>query len=153
MVQIFLPIAIVSVPVTLVGGWWIDRMSPISIAVSMSIAQVVMYASMPFIDSPFWAVAAIATWGYAQGCFAPLTSAAIPRLFGRAYLGSISGVQIAAMVIGSAIGPALFAVLEAWTGTYRTALWVSLGIPGAALLLALVAHRSRPAVAPVGSAA
>ncbi len=154
MVQIFLPIAIVSVPVTLLGGWWIDRMSPISIAVSMSIAQVAMYAVMPFLATPALAVVAIATWGFAQGCFAPLTSAAIPRLFGRAHLGAISGVQMAAMVIRSAIGPALFALLETLTGTYRTALWVSIAIPVAALVLAVAAHRrAGTRVVALGSAA
>ncbi len=144
MVQIFLPIAIVSVPVTLAGGWWIDRMSPLSIAVTMSLAQIVMYLSMPFLGTPALAVLAVASWGIAQGCFAPLTSAAIPRLFGRTHLGAISGVQMSAMVIGSAVGPALFALLEELTGTYRTALWVSLVIPAAALLLAFGANRDEP---------
>lgn len=153
MVRIFLPIAIVSVPVTLVGGWWIDRLSPISIAIVMAVAQIVMYLAMPYIEAPAMAIAAIAGWGVAQGCFAPLTSAAIPRLFGRRHLGSIAGVQMSLMVIGSAIGPALFALLESLTGTYRTALWVSLAIPGGALALAIGALRSERPLAASGSAA
>lgn len=146
-VQIFLPIAIVSVPVTLLGGWFIDRVSPIAIGVAMALAQVVMYLSLPYVADTGIAVLAIGGWGIAQGCFAPLTSAAIPRLFGRRHLGAIAGVQMSAMVIGSAVGPALFAVLETTTGSYRTALWVSLVIPLTAIALAGLATRSTVRVA------
>jgi MFS family permease len=68
----------------------------------------------------------------------------MPRLFGRRYLGAISGTQMSAMVIGSAIGPALFALIKAMTGSYLPALWFSAIIPAAGLALATVQLR-RPA--------
>ncbi len=135
-VQIFLPIAFVSVPVTLLGGWLIDTVPPLLVAALMCAAQVVMYLAVGHIDQPVFAVVAIAAWGISQGCYAPLTNAAIPRLFGRRYLGAINGVQMSAMVIGSAIGPALFALIEATTGSYRPALWISAILPAAGLVLA-----------------
>jgi MFS family permease len=140
-VRIFVPIAIVSVPVTLIGGWLVDVVSPIAVAAVMALAQLVMYLTVAHVDVPAVAIVAIATWGIAQGCFAPLTSAALPRLFGRRHLGAIAGAQMSALVIGSAIGPALFAAVESIAGTYEVALWVSAAAPGAGLVLAISAAR------------
>jgi len=137
-VRIFLPIAVVSVPVTLLGGWLVDRMSPVVIGAGMSVAQIVMYLTVSRLDQPVAAVVAIVAWGAAQGCYAPLTSAAIPRLFGRRHLGSIAGVQMSAMVIGSAVGPALFALVKSTIGSYQAALMLSTVFPAAGLLLYLV---------------
>ncbi len=140
-VQIFLPIAFVSVPVTLLGGWLIDSISPLVIAAAMSAVQVVMYLAVTMLDRPVAAVIAIAAWGVAQGCYAPLTSAALPRLFGRRHLGAIAGLQMSAMVIGSAVGPALFALIDSIAGSYRPALVISSVLPAAGVGAALIAHR------------
>lgn len=144
-VQIFVPIAFVSVPITLLGGWLVDVISAIVIAAAMSIAQIIMYLSISHIDQTLWAVVAIAAWGFSQGCYAPLTSAALPRLFGRRHLGAIAGVQMSVMVIGSAIGPALFALVESISGTYETALLVSVLFPATGLVLAVRSGLFRPA--------
>ncbi len=140
-VRIFLPIAFVSVPVTLLGGWLVDRLSPIVVAGVMSAAQIVMYLAVSMLDRPIAAIVAIATWGVAQGCYAPITSAAIPRLFGRRHLGSIAGLQMSAMVIGSAIGPALFALVDSVADSYRPALWISVILPAVGLATAFAASR------------
>lgn len=128
-VRIFLPIAFVSVPVTLLGGWLVDRIPSIVVAAAMSAMQIVMYVAVSFLDQPVVAVIGVIAWGIAAGCYAPLTSAALPKLFGRRHLGAIAGFQMSAMVIGSAIGPAFFALIEATTGSYRPALWVSTLLP------------------------
>lgn len=142
-VSIFVPIAFVSVPVTLLGGWLIDTIPPVRVAALMCAAQIVMYLSVSVLDRPIAAVVAIGSWGVAAGCFAPLTSAAIPRLFGRRNLGSIGGLQMSCMVVGSAIGPALFALVQSITGSYRPALWISLIIPLTGLVIAeLARHQS-----------
>ncbi len=137
-VRIFLPIAVVSVPVTLLGGWLVDRVSPLVVGAAMSVAQIAMYLTVPHLDRPVAAAVAVVTWGAAQGCYAPLTSAAIPGLFGRRHLGAIAGVQMSAMVIGSALGPALFALVKTTVGSYQAALTISTVLPTASLLLFLV---------------
>ena len=147
-VRIFIPIAIVSVPVTLIGGWLVDIVSPIAVAAAMSIAQLVMYLTVAHVDAPIWAAVAITGWGVSQGCFAPLTSAALPRLFGRRHLGSIAGVQMSLMVIGSAVGPALFALIEATAGSYEAALRVSAVVPVVGLVLAIATGRSSRSPSP-----
>ena len=140
-VRVFVPIALVSVPVTLVTGWLIDRVTPLAVAAAMAIAQLVMYPTVGALDVGWAAALAVVTWGASQGCFSALTSAAIPKLFGRRHLGAISGVQMSAMVIGSAIGPALFALVRSITGGYRGALWISTALPALGLVLALAGLR------------
>ncbi len=141
-VRIFVPIAFVSLPVTLLGGWLVDTIPPMVVAGVMSLAQIVMYLAVPNLASAGWAVVAIVAWGIAQGCYAPLTSAAVPRLFGRTHLGSISGLQMSVMVIGSAIGPALFALVETTLGSYERALWISLVMPVTGVIVAVVSRNT-----------
>lgn len=141
MVRIFVPIAFVSVPITLLGGWIVDRTSPLFIALAMSVAQIVMFSTVTMLDNPTFAVLAIVSWGAAAGCYTPLTSAAMPRFFGRRHLGAIAGLQMSAMVIGSAVGPALFALTQSITGSYRPALWISIVIPAAGLVAGVTARK------------
>ena len=143
-VRIFVPIAFVSIPFTLVAGWLVDIVSPLKLVAVMCLAQIVMYLTVARIDTPAFAVIAIVAWGVSQGCFAPLTSAALPRLFGRRHLGEIAGVQMSALVIGSAVGPALFALVQSITGRYEVALWISTIVPITGLVLAAIASRHRP---------
>jgi len=142
-VRIFVPIAFVAVPITLLGGWLIDRVRPVVIAAVMSTAQIVMYFSVGMLDRPVAAAIAVAAWGVSQGCYAPLTSAALPRMFGRRHLGSIAGLQMSAMVIGSAVGPALFALVDTLADSYLPALWISSIVPAAGLTAATVSIRRR----------
>ena len=140
-VRIFVPIAFVSVPVTLFTGWLIDRTSPLVVAMAMGAAQVMMYLSFAHLNVTALLVLAIVGWGLAQGCFSSLTSAALPRIFGRRHLGEIAGMQMSAMVIGSAIGPAFFALSKSLSDSYRPALWVSTALPAAAVVLAAAGKR------------
>ncbi|MEM9748701.1 MAG: MFS transporter [Actinomycetota bacterium] len=149
-VRIFVPIAFVSVPITLLTGWLIDRFSPLGIAGLMGAAQIVMYLTVGHLDVAVAAAAAIVTWGVAQGCFSSLTSAALPKIFGRRHLGAIAGVQLSAMVIGSAIRPALFGAVESLTDSYRPALWISAALPAASLAVAIIASRHHRAPADLG---
>lgn len=141
-VAIFLPIAFVSVPVSLLSGWLIDRISPVLIAAAMAVAQVVMYVSVMSLDVTIWWVAAVLTWGAAQGCFSSLTTAALPKLFGRRHLGAMAGVQMSAMVVGSAVGPALFALSESLTDSYRPAMIASITIPAVGLAASIASLRT-----------
>lgn len=147
-VRIFVPIAFVSVPVTLFTGWLIDVTSPMLVAMAMGTSQVVMYVAVGYLDVTALLVVAIVGWGVAQGCFSSLTSAALPRIFGRRHLGEIAGLQMSAMVIGSAVGPALFALSRSLTDSYRPAMWTAAVIPAAAVVLA-AASRRRTAAAPL----
>ncbi len=144
-VRIFIPIALVSVPITLLTGWLSDRIPVTRIAVAMSGAQLVMYLTVRDLDDRPSRLLAMAAWGAAAGCFAVLTSAALPRLFGRTHLGAIAGLQMSAMVFGSAIGPAFFAWVQQQSGSYRAALLLACIGPVTGLVLGLSPVRRRQA--------
>jgi OFA family oxalate/formate antiporter-like MFS transporter len=137
-VLIFVPIAIISIPITLVAGWLADTVPVLGLAVAMAVLQLVMYLTVGHLDDPVWRVAAIVSWGGSSGLRAALMAAALPRFFGRTHLGAIAGAQMSALVIGSALGPFLFAWIEAATGSYQRALLVSIVGPLLSLTLAAV---------------
>jgi len=137
-VLIFVPIALVSIPISLVSGWLADTIPVLGLAVAMSVGQLVMYLTVGELGHPVWRIVALASWGASSGMRAALMAAALPRLFGRTHLGSIAGAQMSALVIGSALGPFFFAWVEAAAGSYRRALWLSIIGPLASLLLAAV---------------
>ncbi len=141
-VLIFVPIALISIPITLVGGWLADTVPVLGLAVAMAALQLIMYLTIGELGHPVLRIVAIISWGASSGLRAAIMAAALPRLFGRAHLGSIAGAQMSALVIGSALGPFLFAWIEAAAGSYRRALWVSLIGPVGALALAGYYNRS-----------
>jgi MFS transporter, OFA family, oxalate/formate antiporter len=141
-VLIFVPIAIISIPITLVAGWLADTIPVLRLAVAMAVLQLLMYLTVGQLDDPVWRIAAIVSWGGSSGLRAALMAAALPRLFGRRHLGAIAGAQMSALVIGSALGPFLFAWIQAATGSYQRALLVSTVGPVLSLALATV-HGAR----------
>ncbi|MGI9595580.1 MAG: MFS transporter [Acidimicrobiales bacterium] len=152
-VLIFVPIALISIPITLVGGWLADTIPVIGLAVALAVLQLVMYLTVGELGHPTWRVLAIASWGASSGLRAALMAAALPRLFGRTNLGSIAGAQMSALVIGSALGPFLFAWIETAAGSYQRALLVSLIGPIASLALAARHAMAGPTASALGAPA
>ncbi|MCP5035724.1 MAG: MFS transporter, partial [Actinomycetia bacterium] len=135
-VLIFVPVALISIPITLVSGWLADTVPVIALAVLMAAIQMIMYLTVGELDHPVLRIVAIASWGASSGLQAALMAAALPRLFGRTHLGAIAGAQMSALVIGSALGPFFFAWVQQVAGSYQRALVFSLVGPIASLALA-----------------
>ncbi|MDJ0789968.1 MAG: MFS transporter [Myxococcota bacterium] len=135
-VAIFLPIAMVTVPVGFLAGAAIDRY-PIRylIAVAMA-AQCFMFVGMAHQDVAWMRAMAIAGWGVAGGFFGPLMTAAMPTFFGRKHLGAIQGALMMGLVIASALGPSALAAFKAGFGSYAPGLYVLTSLPVAVLLAA-----------------
>lgn len=143
-VRIFVPVAVLSIPVTLVGGWLADTIPVLGLAVAMAVLQIAMYLAVGELGDPLWQIVAIVSWGGSSGLRAVLMAAALPRLFGRTNLGAIAGAQMSALVIGSAVGPFFFAWIQAVAGSYQRALMLSVVGPVASLLLAASGLRTGP---------
>ena len=150
-VAIFVPVAVISIPITLVSGWLADTVPILALAAAMAALQIVMYLSVPELGDPVLRFVAIGSWGASSGLQAALMAAALPRLFGRTNLGAIAGAQMSALVIGSALGPFLFAWVQSTAGSYQRALWFSIIGPVAALVLAAHHGVSGRAMVGVGS--
>ncbi len=135
-VRIFVPIAIISIPITLISGWLADTVPIVGLAVAMGVLQIAMYLTVGELGDPVLRLVAIGSWGSSSGLRAALMAAALPRMFGRTNLGAIAGAQMSALVIGSAIGPFFFAWVQSAAGSYQRALVFSLVGPAAGLALA-----------------
>ena len=109
--SIFLPAAFCSVLSNLAGGYASDRISLRWLLLLLAGGLLLTMYGLQYLDQPVWRHITAIAMGCAGGLFACLSSVAMPRLFGRRYLGSINGFTTAGMVLASAPAPWLFALL------------------------------------------
>ena len=140
-VAIFIPIALVGTSMGFAVGIAADRISLKLLVVAMALFQSAGFVGMANLSDPPFMILAIAGWGLSQGFFGPLTTVAIPKLFGRAHLGAIAGVQMSTLVLGSALGPALLASSQRVFGSYAPGLYACCGLSIAVILASLVSRR------------
>lgn len=116
--RLFLPLAFVSTSADLLGGYLSDRVPMKSLLMVMQTGLAIGLVSLNFFGTTlgFWLTAI--GLGISSGLFSLLVGAAWPKLFGRKFLGSISGYNMAWIVSGSALGPVLFGISEHFTGKF-----------------------------------
>lgn len=134
--RIFLPIAVISTISELSSGFISDRVPLQYLLVVMEAGQFLGVLCLNYIGTSagFWLTAL--GFGISSGLYSLLAGAAWPKLFGRKHLGAIAGASAAWMVAGSAIGPYLFSLANAWTGHFTAAFHWSLLIPGTLVIAA-----------------
>ena len=132
-VQIFLPMAVVSVVAAVVGGVLGDRLPVRALLITMMIALGLGMVGTADLAERRWA--AIVGLGVSGGLFSPASTIAYPRFFGRRHLGAIVGVEMMSLVVASAIGPSLLAGSKSLFGVYAPILYASLVFPAAAIVL------------------
>ena len=142
-VRIFLPIAVCSTLTGALVGWAADRTRIRTLVFGMLAAELVGYAAATRLASPVGYALAVLGIGVAGGFFGPLSSVALPRLFGRLHLGAIAGVQTMLIVVGSALGPSALALSRDLTGSYAPGLYACLALPALVGGLTLVSHHPR----------
>ncbi|MDA3963003.1 MAG: MFS transporter [Planctomycetota bacterium] len=125
-VAIFLPMAVVSTATGYLTGLAADRWPLPRLILLFLVLQAIGYTATVGFGSSLGRSVMIAGIGGANGCFATLVTVGLPRFFGRTHLGAIGGVQMSVMVIGSAIGPAVFAAAKRITTSYDIALYACL---------------------------
>jgi len=123
MVRIFVPISVVSTAVGYGVGVACDRIRLQYLFIFMMVCQAMGIAAIANLDTPWMIGPAVVGLGVSAGCFGTLTTVVLPRFFGRKHLGAISGVQMMAIVIASAIGPSLLANSKSITGSYSAGLY------------------------------
>ncbi|MBE9078988.1 MFS transporter [Romeria aff. gracilis LEGE 07310] len=141
-VAIFVPIAVVSTAVGYGIGVASDRFQLKPLFGVMMVFEAVGVAAMAHLQVPSLRWLAVLGLGVSGGCFATLTSVALPRYFGRAHLGAIAGVQMMSLVIASALGPTILAWFKQVFGAYTLGLYACSLLPVVAL--GLVVGMGRP---------
>ncbi|MEM9070757.1 MAG: MFS transporter [Myxococcota bacterium] len=134
-VAVFLPMSVVSTFVGLTGGILADRVPVRLLLLVMMGAQALGIVAATDLDGLFWL--AVAGLGVSGGLFAPISTVAFPRFFGRTHLGAIAGVEMMCLVIASSLGPSLLAFSQTALGSYNPALFGCLALPAVAAILAL----------------
>lgn len=144
--QTFVTLLAVSTLIALAGqfgcGWAMRKWLPARLlAVAMLLYGGTLLA-LPWITSLTQLYAYAAVNGFAGGMIMVSFFAIWADAFGRTHLGRIQGAAQMLTVLSSAIGPLLFEVCRAETGSYAVAFY-SLAVP--VLLLALIAWFLKPA--------
>jgi len=140
----FFPLAVVSVSVNLFSSWLSDKMQLKSLLIAMLIAFIVGAWGLLHLkeQSGYWIM--VCGFGSTGGIWAALSNLAFIRFFGRDYLGEITGFSMTLIVLGSAIGPALFSAGYDMLGTYHAAVWFSLGLLALLLVAAVIIPQPEP---------
>ncbi|MFW5751246.1 MAG: MFS transporter [Planctomycetota bacterium] len=139
-VAVFLPMAVVGTVSSFLAGIACDRYPIRRILVVMALLQAGGFAAMAFYGHPVGYWLTVVVLGAAGGLFGPVSTVAPPALFGRKHLGAIGGAIMTAMVLGSALGPALLAGFARFA-SFRTGLLASAALP---LMVLAVVARARP---------
>jgi MFS family permease len=132
--SIFFPAALISIPLSLVGGWIADHVPLKALLAFMLGGLVTSMAGLVMLEpgAAYWAV--VIGNGICAGLFGVLSAFTWPKYYGRVHLGAISGLNMALVVVGSAIGPLLFSLGLDWTGSYASAALVCLVVSAGLLL-------------------
>ena len=136
----FLPQAIVSTSVNLIGSTFVDRQKLKPFLLIMLSAFLVGAAGLVYLEEDWGYWMLVAGFGAGGGLWGVISNVAFIRLFGGLHLGEISGLNTSITVFASAIGPFLFSLGYDLTGAY-TAVEVLCAVAILCLLLAGAAIR------------
>ncbi len=131
----FLPQAIVSTSVNLIGSTFVDRQRLKPFLLVMLSAFLIGAIGLMNLSEQWGYLMLIAGFGAGGGLWGVISNVAFIRLFGGLHLGEISGLNTSITVFASAIGPFLFSLGYDLTGRYTGVE----GLCAAAILCLLIA--------------
>jgi MFS transporter, OFA family, oxalate/formate antiporter len=133
---VFLPIALTTAVVTLLGGVLLDRL-PVRLVLAASlILQASALLLAQYLVSPALAMIYGAVIGATAGSFHAVGSVVWAKYYGRQHLGTITGVTATIVIVGSSLGPIPLGVARDTLGSYNQALLILAIFP---ILLAIAA--------------
>lgn len=119
---VYVPIALATALVTLSGGILLDRL-PVRVVLAAALfLQAVSLLMAIYLTSNFLAILYGIVIGATSGLFHAVNSVAWAKYYGRKYLGSITGVTITIVIIGSSLGPIPLGIARDLLGSYNQAL-------------------------------
>ena len=124
----FLPAAVCSTVVNLIGGYWADtrRLKPFLIAMLASFLFGAGGLVMLDTTAGYWSLAI--GFGCGGGLWGVISNLAFVRYFGTRHLGEVSGLNTALTVSASAVGPAVFSLgLDGW-GSYDLPIYLCMTV-------------------------
>jgi MFS transporter, OFA family, oxalate/formate antiporter len=121
---VYVPIALATALVTLAGGILLDRL-PVRLILAVSLflqaTALLMALSLP---SSFVALLYGVVIGATAGLFHAVSSVVWAKYYGRKHLGTITGVTITIVIVGSALGPVPLGLARDVLGSYNQVLLI-----------------------------
>ncbi len=137
--QIFIPVSVISVIVSLTGGYISDRIQLKNLLIFILSGQVIALFSLAKLNDGFYYYAYILGNGMVSGVYNILMAVTWPRFYGRKNLGRITGFVMSIIVFASALGPVLFSLSKTKLGSYSFAFFSLAAIVSVILLLSFKA--------------
>ena len=138
--SVFVPTSIISVVLTLSGGWLSDRIQLKKLLLALLFGGMISMAALSVLGTGISYVSLIIGNAIMNGLFSVLMSVVWPRFYGRQHLGAISGFAMSILVFFSALGPLLFSYSLSLFGSYQLASIICLVISAIYFLAATKAN-------------
>jgi len=136
---IFIPVSIISVGVSLVGGYISDRIHLKYLLILILIGQMIALFSLGNLNDGLFYYGFIIGNGIVSGLYNILMAVTWPRFYGRKNLGRITGFIMALIVFASALGPILFSFSSSQLGSYSFAFF---GLASIIFVIALLSFKA-----------
>ncbi|ANU23747.1 MFS transporter [Planococcus donghaensis] len=132
--------AIIGFPVTFLAGYLLDKIRVQWMLAFVFVGEIASIFLLKEADLFSGAILFAVVWGFMLGIERVTLSVVWPNYFGRQYLGSITGISMAFMVVGSALGPLPFGLFYDFFGGYKEVLWAIMIFPLLGIVAALLAN-------------
>lgn len=132
--------AIIGFPVTFLAGYLLDKIRVQWMLAFVFAGEIASIFLLKEADIFSGAILFAVVWGFMLGIERVTLSVIWPNYFGRQYLGSITGISMAFMVVGSALGPLPFGLFYDFFGGYKEVLWAIMIFPLLGIVAALLAN-------------
>ena len=142
-ISVFIPISLVSVTFSLVFNFISDWIKLKGILYIMILGGFLGSIGLTSLSSSWGIYLIIAGAGIMGGLFSVLNAIAWPRLYGRKFIGTISGKAMSMIVLASALAPFLFSQSFSMFKSYAGVAWLALGFMVFLAIAALKANNPR----------
>ncbi|MGP4064032.1 MFS transporter [Oceanobacillus sp. M65] len=133
--------AVVGIPMSFVSGFITDRIPTNYMLTAIFIIEVILLLMLLVTTNFFIAVLFGTVWGIANGLERIALNVIWPNYFGRKYIGSINGVGVTVVVIGSSLGPLPFGIGYDLFHNYTLVLLITLIFPVIGVISSLIAKK------------
>lgn len=130
--------ALLSFPFTFVAGFLNEKVKVHYVTACLFAGQVAVMVLLLFVESYTTALLFAALRGILQGFEGVSLNLVWPNYFGKKAIGSIKGLAMSAMVVGSAFGPLPFGIAFDWFGGYTEIILIMAIFPLLGSLAALL---------------
>ncbi len=137
--QIFIPVSVISVVVSLTGGYISDRIQLKYLLILILTGQVIALFSLAKLNDGFYYYTYILGNGIVSGIYNILMAVTWPRFYGRENLGRITGFVMSIIVFASALGPIMFSLSKTKLGSYS---FVFFGLTAVVAVMLLLSFKA-----------